>query len=119
LLLPRPPDLFRNESVSPAGRFWEDQFDALLKSNPAPSFLTDSADLPIWLSAKKDYSTWQRANLWILQEALAIGAKNLTLIALWDGVKTEGMGGTYHMRTIAQSCGAALVAIYTADLLAG
>jgi hypothetical protein len=119
LLLPRPPDWFRNESVSPAGRFWEDQFDALLKNNPAPSFLTDSADLPIWLSAKKDYSTWQRANLWILQEALAIGAKNLTLIALWDGVKTEGMGGTYHMRTIAQSCGAALVAIYTADLLAG
>jgi len=41
----------------------------------------------------------------------------LTLIALWDGVKTEGLGGTYHMRTIAQGCGAALVTIYTTDLL--
>jgi hypothetical protein len=66
---------------------------------------------------KKDYSTWQRANLWLLQEAVAIGARNLTLIALWDGVKTEGLGGTYHMRTIAQGCGAALVTIYTTDLL--
>jgi hypothetical protein len=105
--------------VSPAGRHWEDRFDAVLRKDPAPSFLTDSADLPIWLSVKKDYSTWQRANLWLLQEAVAIGAKNLTLFALWDGVKTEGMGGTYHMRMIAQSCGAALVTIYTADLLAG
>jgi hypothetical protein len=119
LLLPLPPDQFRNESVSPAGRFWEDQFDALLKKDPAPPYLTDSADLPIWLSAKKDYSTWQRANLWLLQEAVAIDAKNVTLIALWDGVKTEGLGGTYHMGTIAQDCGAALVTIYTADLLAG
>jgi hypothetical protein len=119
LLLPLPPDRFRNESVSPAGRHWEDRFDAVLRKDPAPSFLTDSADLPIWLSVKKDYSTWQRANLWLLQEAVAIGAKNLTLFALWDGVKTEGMGGTYHMRMIAQSCGAALVTIYTADLLAG
>ena len=119
LLLPLPPDRFRNESVSPAGRHWEDLFDAVLKKDPAQSFLTDSADLPIWLSVKKDYSTWQRANLWLLQEAVAIGAKNLTLLALWDGVKTEGMGGTYDMRKIAQSCGAALVTIYTAGLLVG
>ena len=119
LLLPLPPDRFRNESVSPAGRFWEDRFDAVLKNNPTPSFLTDSADLPIWLSAKKDYSSWQRANLWLLQEAIAFEAENLTLLALWDGVKTQGLGGTYHMRKIAQDNGAALVTIYTSDLLTG
>jgi hypothetical protein len=117
LLLPLPPDRFRNESVSPAGRFWEDNFDTLLKNDPAPACLADSADLPIWLSMKTDYSTWQRANLWLLQEALSIGGKNLTLIALWDGVKTQGIGGTYHMRQVAQDCGAALVTIYTTDLL--
>jgi len=66
---------------------------------------------------KTDYSTWQRANLWLLQEAIAVESKNLTLIALWDGAKTEGIGGTYHMRVIAQECGAAIVTIYTADLL--
>jgi tetratricopeptide (TPR) repeat protein len=116
LLLPLPPDVFRNESVSPAGRWWEDLFDRMLRSQPVPAYLSDSEGLPIWLSAKKDYSTWQRANLWFLQEAIAIGATRLTLIALWDGVKTEGMGGTYHMRTIAQDSGASLVTIYTKDL---
>ena len=117
LLLPLPPDRFRNESVSPAGRFWEDRFDNLLKKDPAPPYLTNSADLPIWLCATTDYSTSQRANLWLLEEALAIGSKNLTLIALWDGVKTQGGGGTYHMREVAQDCGASLVTIYTTDLL--
>ena len=116
LLLPLPPDRFRNESVSPAGRFWEDQFDKLVRNNPTPPYLTNSAELPIWLSAKSDYSTWQRANLWLLQEALAVGASSLTLISLWDGVKTQGIGGTYHMREVAQKYGAALVTIYTKDL---
>jgi tetratricopeptide (TPR) repeat protein len=117
LLLPLPPEKFRNESVSPAGRYWEDRFDAVLRKDPSSSFLTDSDALPIWLRVKKEYSTWQRANLWLVQEAVAIGAGNLTLIALWDGVKTEGIGGTYHMRIAAQARGAALVTIYTADLL--
>ena len=116
LLLPLAPDRFRNESVSPAGRYWEDQFDRFLRKRPTP-YLSNSDDLPTWLSMKTDYSPWQRANLWLLQEALAVESKNLTLIALWDGVKTEGIGGTYHMRAIAQECGAALVTIYTADLL--
>jgi tetratricopeptide (TPR) repeat protein len=119
MLLPLPPDLFRNESVSPAGRSWEDLFDRMLRGQPVPGYLSDSENLPIWLSAKKNYSTWQRANLWFLQEAIAIGATHLTLIALWDGVRTEGMGGTYYLRTIAQDCGASLVTIYTKDLLEG
>ncbi len=117
ILLPLPPDRFRNESVSPAGRWWEDRFDHLLKKGPPPQCLTESADLPLWLLARMNYSTWQRANLWILQEAIAFDASHLTLIALWDGIKTEGLGGTYHMRAIAQECGAALVTIYTSDLL--
>ena len=116
LFLPLPPDRFRNESVSPAGRFWEDKFDTLLKRILTPTYLTDSAELPLWLSMKTDYSTWQRANLWLLQEALAVGAKNLTLITLWDGVETKGIGGTYHMREAAQSYGA-VVDIFTSTLL--
>jgi hypothetical protein len=117
LYLPLPPDTFRNESVSPAGRYWEDCFDALLKKFPGAPCLAQSSDLPVWLSVKKGYTSWQRANLWLIHEALALNARNLTLISLWDGVKTEGMGGTYHMRVVAQENGAALVTIYTADLL--
>jgi hypothetical protein len=73
--------------------------------------------LPLWLSAKKDYTSWQRANLWLIQEALALNANNFTLLALWDGVKTEGLGGTFHLRAVAQQYGAALVTVYTTDLL--
>jgi hypothetical protein len=117
LLLPLAPDTFRNESVSPAGRFWQDQFDNLLKKFPVTPHLADKPELPLWLSVRKDYTTWQRANLWLIHEALAFEAQNFTLLALWDGVKTEGIGGTAHMRIVAQQCGAALVTIYTADLL--
>jgi hypothetical protein len=56
LYLPLPSDLFRNESVSPAGRFWEDEFDGLLKKSPSPSVLSTSTELPVWLSAKRDYT---------------------------------------------------------------
>jgi hypothetical protein len=116
LYLPLPPDRFRNESVSPAGRFWEGRFDDLVKKCPSVPVLAQSTDLPLWLSVKKDYTTWQRANLWLIHEALAFNAKNFSLIALWDGVKTEGLGGTYHMRAVAREYGAALVTVYTTDL---
>jgi hypothetical protein len=76
-----------------------------------------SPDLPTWLSAKAGYTSWQRANLWLVHEALALGADNCTLLALWDGVKTEGLGGTSHTRTLAQQYGAAIVTIYTNELL--
>lgn len=116
-LLPLPPDQFRNESVCPAGREWEDRFDSLLKENASPPVLAVSEDLPKWLTTKINYTAWQRANLWLIHEALAVGAKNFTLISLWDGVKTDGVGGTYHMRTVAAKCGASLVPVYIADLL--
>jgi hypothetical protein len=117
LLLPLPTDSFRNESVSPADRFWEDKFDELLGKYPSPPSLARSSELPVWLSARKGYTSWQRANLWLIHEALALNADNFTLLALWDGVKTDGLGGTYHMREVAQQYGAALVTIYTSDLL--
>jgi hypothetical protein len=114
--LPLSPDLFRSQSVSPAGRFWEDRFDALLKKYPSPHILAERPELPLWLSARTDYSNWQRANLWLIHEVLALHARNVSLLTLWDGVKTERLGGTYHLRTLAQQYGAALVTIYTADL---
>ena len=117
LYLPLPPDRFRNESVSPGGRYWEDRFDNMLTLCSKFSCLTDRSELPLWLSVKAGYTTWQRANLWLIQEALAVGAKNVTLLALWDGNKTDGLGGTYHMRSVAEKYGAALLTIYTADLV--
>jgi len=111
LYLPLPSDRFRNESVSPAGREWEDRFDKLLKQCKSYSCMAASPDLPVWLAAKQGYTTWQRANLWLINEVLALGAKNFTLLALWDGVKTQGLGGTSHARMLAQHYGATVLTI--------
>ena len=48
----------------------------------------------MWLRGKSDYSIWQRNNLWMLFNALALTAKSLTLIALWDNGPADGPGGT-------------------------
>jgi tetratricopeptide (TPR) repeat protein len=111
LYLPLPPDRFRNESVSPAGREWEDRFDNLLRQCKLYHCMVSSPDLPVWLAAETGYSSWQRANLWLVHEALAVGAKSFSLLALWDGGKTEGLGGTSHTRMLAQQYGAAILTI--------
>jgi hypothetical protein len=116
ILLPLPVDLFRNESVSPAGPAWEERFDALLRRFPAPPFLANSEALPSWLGVQPKYNAWQRANLWIMQEALATGAAHLTLLALWDGTTGDGPGGTEHMIRVAKQSGAAVVILRTDQL---
>ena len=50
-----PPDRFRHESVSPAGRIWENQFDKLVNSYPSVPYLSQSGELPLWLSVERDY----------------------------------------------------------------
>jgi tetratricopeptide (TPR) repeat protein len=117
LYLPLPADIFRNESVSPAGRFWEDQFDRLVKSYSSVPRLAKTIDLPRWLLDRQNYTSWQRANLWLIHEALALNAEHFTLMALWDGAETEGIGGTYHMLAVAKDYGASVVTIDTAALL--
>jgi len=54
--------------------------------------MADDMDLPRWLRAKPEYDFWQRHTLWMVYNALRIGAENLTLIALWDGEETCGTG---------------------------
>lgn len=115
LYLPLPPDRFRNESVSPAGTEWEARFDGLPDKS---RFMTDRVDVPLWLSVKEGYTTWQRANLWLVNVALAVGAKEFSLLSLWDGEKTTGKGGVYHMRVVAEECGASLPTILIGDLKA-
>ena len=117
LYLPLPPDTFRNESVSPAGREWQDRFDTLRGQSQPVHVMATSPELALWLSTRKDYTCWQRANLWLIHEALAMGANNFTLLALWDGVKTQGLGGTFNMTTMAQQHGASIVTLSITDLL--
>jgi hypothetical protein len=116
VFLPLPPDRFRSESVSPAGPAWEKRFDQLMERNPSPPRLSASDELPSWLSIRPNYNTWQRANLWMIQEALALGAGHFTLLALWDGTTGDGPGGAEHMIRIAKQSGASTIELRTRDI---
>jgi hypothetical protein len=50
-------------------------------------------------------SPYERCNLWMLQEALAMGAHKLSFICLWDGGGGDGPGGTRHMVEAVRSQG--------------
>ncbi|HMB61753.1 MAG TPA: tetratricopeptide repeat-containing protein [Eudoraea sp.] len=97
LALPR--EKFIARSVRFAGNQWVDRFNALDKNpNTSMRILTESEELPAWLqSGDFNYSFWERNNLWILNAALALGGGNMTFIALWDGKKGDGPGGTQNM----------------------
>ena len=83
-------------SVADAGPEWVERFNALLKTQHTET-LSDTRELPRWLRAKKTYNIWQRSNLWMLHNALAISKDYLTLLALWNGEVGDAAGGTEDM----------------------
>lgn len=106
LYLALPPDAYVVASVAPAGPDWVRRFYALQARLPAAPVLARSPDLPGWLRHRRSYSIWQRNNLWTLNEALADGARNVTLIALWNRQQGDGPGGTADMIHTADRRGA-------------
>ena len=106
LFLALPPESYVTESVAPAGPEWVPRFYAIQSRFPSAPILARTKDLPGWLRHRADYSIWQRNNLWMLNEALTSGARNVSLIALWNGKKGDGPGGTADMIAIAQQRGA-------------
>ena len=41
--------------------------------------MMDDEELPKWLRGKRGYDIWQRANLWMLFNAMGLRGKELTL----------------------------------------
>ena len=103
-------------SVADSGAEWVDRFNRLY-DRLKPKILADSDRLPRWLRAKKKYDIWQRSNLWMLHNALAISQDHLTLIALWNGATGDGPGGTEDMVARAKDRGARFVHLDTNRLL--
>jgi Tetratricopeptide Repeats-Sensor len=103
-------------SVADAGPEWVNRFNRLT-NQLQPEILSESGELPRWLRAKKDYSIWQRSNLWMLHDALDISKDNLTLIALWNGATGDGPGGTEDMVKRAQDRGATFIHLDARKLL--
>jgi hypothetical protein len=116
MYLPLPPDQYVLESVDPAGGNWIKRFHLILKRTPSVPVLSPIKELPKWLQAKQHYNIWQRNGLWLLHQALAAGANHLTLIALWNEEKGDGLGGTEHMVRIARERHARVVLLKTKEL---
>ena len=46
---------------------WVRRFDGLMATLGSVPYLSPSDELPLWLSTRPNYNSWQRANLWLLQ----------------------------------------------------
>jgi len=114
LVLPK--NEYITASVDDGGPEWVERFKRLFDQKH-PTILDESGELPRWLHARKDYSIWQRSNLWILHTALALSKDNLTLIALWNGEVGDASGGTEDMVQRAQNRGATFIHLDACELL--
>ncbi len=111
-----PPEIYVTRSVASAGPEWVQRFWAIQAHTPSAPVLGRSTQMPGWLRHRAGYSLWQRNNLWILNEALSAGARNVTLIALWNGQHGDGPGGTSDMINKATERGAETRVLNTTNL---
>jgi hypothetical protein len=121
VLLTLPEGPFIAESVAGGGPGWIGRFNSLMTSHPLKNevqVLSGSKDLPSWMRAPAGYDVWQRTNTWLLEEALASGAPNLSLIALWDGKSGDGPGGTKDLVEQARKHGVNTILLDTTALFA-
>lgn len=119
LYLALPRAAFVAASVAPAGpqSKWIERFDALYeRPQKRVRVLADSETLPPWLHEKPNYDIWQRNNLWMLYNALAIDRDRVTLIALWDGEPGDGPGGTGDLVQRAKAQGAKPIVLDTREI---
>jgi tetratricopeptide (TPR) repeat protein len=95
LLQPFEQARFLQASVAPSGQAWQQRYDAVVaRLAPARPILSAPQALG---PAPADVDPYARCNLWLLNTALAAGIDRVRMIALWDGAKGDGPGGTEHM----------------------
>jgi tetratricopeptide (TPR) repeat protein len=117
LYLALPPDEFVAASVRSAGPQWIERFRQVRAHAAEERILSNTDKLPAWLEDKRDYSIWQRNNLWELYNALA-ASDHVTVIALWNGERGDGPGGTADLVEKAAARGAKSVILDTKKLFA-
>lgn len=105
LCLPLPRDEFVAASVATAGPGWVALFDDIHQR----------ADVRTMTPGDRA-TVWQRGNEWMLDEAFALADAGVTLLALWDGRRGDGPGGTAAMVESARRRGAEVVIIDPAGL---
>ena len=120
ILLALPENLFIEHSVSPAGPEWVARFTALVDNHSGPNEVQQLSSMPVlpdWMRDPPDYDIWKRTNMWLLEEAAAVGATNVTLMALWD--REIGLpGGTQDFIEAAKKRGIAATVLDARELIA-
>jgi hypothetical protein len=98
LYLALPIEQYLRASVAAAGEDWVRRFHLLVERLGADRVrvLDDLATLPERATNREELNIWARTNLWMVDEAVRI-APQRTLIALWDGKRGDGKGGTAHL----------------------
>ena len=115
LALPQRP--FLAASVQRGGPQWVARYEALC-ARLDTRVLQDSEALPDWLVDKTGYDVWQRNNLWMMFNAIAADARNLTLIALYNAEReADGPGGTGHLVDTAKAWGFKAIVLDARTLL--
>ena len=114
LLLPLTEREFVAASLLPVsdGATWHARFRAVVDRLDEPP---REAPLVLGPLAPGD-NAFVRANLWLLQSALAFGADKLVCICLWDGGGGDGPGGTRHLVDAVRGAGGRVVRIDSGSL---
>lgn len=115
VLLALPVADFVAESVAPAGSEWVQRFHALLANRGSENVKILSAQ--DGLIQGETTNVWQRTNLWVLEQAVAL-APERTLLALWDGKTGDGPGGTEHFIQLAHRFGVRVAPVIDMQKLA-
>jgi hypothetical protein len=120
VLLALPENLFAEHSVSPAGPEWVARFIELIEDHSGPNEVQVLASMPVlpdWMRDPSDYDIWKRANTWMLEEAAAAGATEVTLMALWDR-EVGRSGGTEDFIVAAKKRGIVATVLDARELIA-
>lgn len=109
LLLPLAESEFVAASLLPVvdGAAWQARFRAVTARLDEPP--SEAPRVLGALSAGED--PYVRANLWLLESALAFGAERLRCICLWDGGGSDGPGGTRHLVEAVRAAGGRVLRI--------
>ncbi|MBL8472357.1 MAG: hypothetical protein KF778_17180 [Rhodocyclaceae bacterium] len=104
-MLALPTAAYAAQFVQQAGPAWVERYQALLERS-APRVLADSTELPRWLRGRKNYPAWQRANLWLLCNACALGAGGkVTVFTLAQPDADAEPDPAAHLLTLCQQRG--------------
>jgi hypothetical protein len=105
LHLALPQAQFLATSVQRGGPQWVERYRKLC-GRLETRVLQEIDALPDWLVDKPGYDLWQRNNLWMMFDAIATAAPNLTLIALYNAEReADGPGGTEQLVRMAKDWG--------------